>query len=89
MIYRVLFFLRRYAREVVPYGWRNNVILVGVDVLGDPYDVLGDSYDVLGDPFFDVAVRPGGRPLQQYTASEIFHPFQILCIDPFLPFMIK
>ena len=29
-------FLRRDAQEVVPYGWHNIVILVGVDVLGDP-----------------------------------------------------
>ncbi len=29
-------FLRRDAREVAPYGWHNIVILVGVDVLGDP-----------------------------------------------------
>ena len=30
-------FLRWDAREVVPYDWRNNVILVGVDVLGAPF----------------------------------------------------
>ena len=53
-------FLRRYAWEVVPYGLRALDVIVGVDVLGDPCDVLGD-------PFF--SVRPGGRTLQQYTAS--------------------
>ena len=47
-----------------------------------------ESLDIQGSLFF-AAVRPGGRPLQQYTASEISHPFHILCIDPFLPFMIK